>query len=179
MMHAIAAPAAAGPRFTPDQIFGLLLYRELGKTVGEISLALNLPETVIDVAMAEGEAGTVERAPAANGNGLRLAEDRRNRRQIFAEGGAGELFLPRWQRAVLRALARNDGVIGVAGAHALRSTYVDGVDAGMEALHAALRSNCMSWVLIERQGEAVYQIDEAALARLRALIANRWQEANA
>ena len=173
----VAAPAAL--RFTPEQVFGLLIYRERGNSVRRISAALRMPEASIDAALAQGEAGDIERVPAANGTGLRLAESRTSARHQVADGGQRELFLPRWQRAVLRALARNDGIISVAGAHAMRHTYVDGAEAGMESLHEALKVNGMAWAQRVRAGEWVYQIDDAALARLRALIANRWQAAEA
>lgn len=169
-------PGAAAVRFTAHQLFGLLLFREQGKTVRHIASLVDLPEASLDAALSVAERGELERVPAYGGTSLKLQLGRKqSAKDTFAAGGSDELFLPRWQRAILRQLARNGGEITVAEANAIRSSYEDGIDAGMTGLHTALKTNRMALMLVDRDGQGIYRLAGEPLERLHALIANRWQ----
>lgn len=179
-MNALALnqTGVAAVRFTAHQLFGLLLFREQGKTVRHIAALVDLPEASLDAALSVAERGELERVPAYGGTSLKLQLGRKQTaKDTFAAGGGDELFLPRWQRAILRQLARNGGEITAAEANAIRSSYADGVDAGMTGLHAALKTNRMAFALGEHDGQGIYRLTGEPLERLRALIANRWQAA--
>lgn len=172
VLYPVAPSVALG--FNAHQLFGLLLYREQGKTLGEIAALVQVPADLIGTALNSAEAGELERVPAHAGSVCRQ-HGNKNRKASPATGGSTELFLPRWQRAVLRRIAMNGGMITLSEANSIRGSYPDGVIAGIEPLRVALKANGMEWQMV-RGG---YRIEAEALAQLRALIANRWQVATA
>lgn len=129
------APPAPSLQFHAHQLFGILLYREQGKTLGEISALLRMPEDKLGAALAVAEQGEVERVPAYSGSTPNLQFRGESTRKTLADGGAAELFLPRWQRALLRRLCSGDGEIAFTEANSIRSSYADGIEDGMGTLN--------------------------------------------
>lgn len=168
------APPAESLQFHAHQLFGILLYREQGKSVREIAGLLCLAEDHLDAALAGAERGEVARVPAYEGSTLKI-RDARGKRYLSAAKGDDELFLSRWQRVLLRQLCQNGGEITVAEANAIRCRYPDGLEAGISALHKALKAHHMALDLFDRDGRGVYRITDEQLATLRDIIANRWR----
>lgn len=180
MNHVAVSAPLGSTRFTAHQLFGLLMFREQGKTLRHMAALVDLPEQSLAAALDVAERGELERIPAYSGTSLKLQLGHKGQsaKDTFAAGGGDEQFLPRWQRAILRRLVRNGGEIAVDEANAIRCSYERGFSAGIIALHDALKANRMALTLVRRDGQGIYQLDGEDLERLRALIANRWVAAS-
>jgi hypothetical protein len=160
-------------RLTPDAVFGALIFRERRFDVKKIAHSLAVPTRELMGAIARAEEGEYQRVPASEG-GSGTAGSPYARNSKVGDGPEDEVFLQRWERSVLRLIARSGGVLAVARACAIRAAYPHRDHFTLEALHRGMKAQGLRWEIEIRDGAAYYVLTDKSVEILTALISNRW-----